>query len=147
MSDTAAATAEPKMKPRPTSPHLSIYRWQISMSLSILHRATGMALAFGLLFLIWWLYAVLFGPAAYGCFLSFTHSIVGRIFLVGWTWSLSYHLLNGIRHLFWDMGRGYEISTMTQTGIMVVLGSFIITALLWLLALTTAPQIMGAVHG
>ncbi len=151
MSDTAAATAEPKMpeklRARPTSPHLSIYRWQISMTLSILHRATGMALAVGLLFLVWWLYAVLCGPAAYDCFLDFTHSIIGRIFLVGWTWSLCYHMLNGIRHLFWDMGKGYEISTMTQTGIMVVLGSFILTALLWLLAFTTAPQIMGAVHG
>jgi len=147
MSDTAAAADAPKMKPRPTSPHLSIYRWQISMSLSILHRMTGIALAFGLLFLTWWVFAVLCGPAAYDYFLDFTRSIFGRIFLIGWSWSLVYHKLNGIRHLFWDMGKGFEIPNMTQSGIMVVLGSFIFTALIWLLAFTTAPQVIGAMHG
>jgi len=147
MSDTAAAPAEPTIKPRPTSPHLSIYRWQISMSLSILHRLTGTALAFGLVFLTWWVFAVLCGPVAYETFLDFTRSIVGRVFLIGWSWSLMYHMLNGIRHLFWDMGKGFEIPTMTQSGIMVVLGSFILTALIWLLAFTTTPQVTGAMHG
>ncbi len=151
MSDTAAAADAPKMKRssdfRPTSPHLSIYRPQISTVLSILHRLTGMALAFGLLFLTWWVFAVLCGPVAYDYFLDFTRSVLGRVFLIGWSWSLVYHKLNGIRHLFWDIGKGYEIPTMTQSGIMVVLGSFVLTALIWLLAFTAAPQMMGGFRG
>lgn len=148
MSETAAAADAPnKMKPRPTSPHLSVYRWQITMSMSILHRLTGVALAFGLLFLTWWVMAVLCGPDAYAVFIGFTKSILGRLFMIGWSWALMYHMLNGVRHLYWDIGKGYELQTVTQTGIVVIIGSFILTALIWLLAFTTAPQITGAVHG
>jgi len=141
------AEAAPTIKPRPTSPHLSIYRWQITMSLSILHRLTGMALAFGLLFLTWWVMAILYGPPAYDCFLSFTRSVIGKVFLVGWSWSLVYHKLNGIRHLFWDAGKGFQMQTATQSGMMVVIGSFVLTALIWILAYSTAPQFTGGLHG
>ena len=140
-------TAVPGPKPRPTSPHLSIYRLEITSALSIIHRLTGIVLAIGLLFLTWWAMAVLFGPNAYAIFLDFTRSILGRLFLIGWSWALFYHMLNGVRHLFWDMGKGFDMQSVTQTGIMVLLGSVILTAGVWLLAFTTAPQGMEIMHG
>lgn len=128
---------------RPTSPHLSIYRPQITSGLSILHRFTEIALAFGLVFLTWGLWSVMVGPGAYEQFVGFCKSFFGRVMMVGWTWALSYHMLNDIRHLFWDMGKGFELPTVTQSGIMVVLASFALTALVWVLALYGALPMAG----
>lgn len=137
----------PHLKPRPTSPHLSIYRPQITSVLSIFHRMTGIVLSVGLLFLVWWLLAIQYGPNAYEHFTDFTRSILGIVFMVGWTLSLFYHMLNGIRHLFWDMGIGYRMETVTQTGMMVLIGAGVLTAIVWVLAMTGVPQISGAMHG
>jgi succinate dehydrogenase / fumarate reductase cytochrome b subunit len=92
---------------RPLSPHLQIYKPQITMVTSITHRATGIALGVGTLLLAWWLIAVAAGPEAYATVTAFTTSWFGQIILFGFTWSLFYHLCNGIRHLFWDMGQGF----------------------------------------
>src|SRR5688500_2907199 len=93
---------------RPLSPHLQIYRWQITMVMSILHRITGVALAVGTLLLIWWLVAAAAGPDAFATAQDFLGSILGRLLLLGWSWALFYHLCNGIRHLAWDAGWGFE---------------------------------------
>jgi succinate dehydrogenase / fumarate reductase cytochrome b subunit len=117
---------------RPLSPHLQIYRWQITMVLSILHRATGIALAAGALLLAWWLIALAAGPEPYAAVQEFNGSWFGRLLLFGWTWSLFYHLCNGIRHLFWDAGRGFEIPTFTASGWTVVVVSAALTILAWI---------------
>jgi succinate dehydrogenase / fumarate reductase cytochrome b subunit len=109
----AEAQARPfdRSRPRPLSPHLSIYRWPITMAASIVHRLTGLALATGTLFLSWWLIAAASGPEAYDTFLAFASMPLGRLILFGFVWSLAFHLLNGIRHLFWDVGYGYALPT------------------------------------
>src|SRR3546814_15494672 len=94
---------------RPLSPHLQIYRWPVTMATSILHRATGIALAVGSLLLAWWLLAAAAGPDYYSMVQAIMGSWLGRLVLFGFTWALLYHLLSGIRHLFWDSGRGVEL--------------------------------------
>src|SRR5699024_4628315 len=94
---------------RPLSPHLGVYRWQVQMVTSILHRATGVALSVGLLVVVWGLLALARGEDAWGRFTDCTGSVPGIILLVGWSWSLFYHLCNGIRHLLQDAGLGYDI--------------------------------------
>jgi succinate dehydrogenase / fumarate reductase, cytochrome b subunit len=89
---------------RPLSPHLQIYRPQITSVLSISHRATGLALSLGTLLLVWWLVALARGPEAFASVQSFVGSWLGRLLLLGWTFSLFFHLANGIRHLCWDAG-------------------------------------------
>ena len=125
-------TAAPSRKPRPLSPHLQIYRPQISSVLSILHRATGIALGVGMLVLCWWILAAADGSDAYDCFHKFATSLVGQIMLIGWTWALFYHLCNGIRHLFWDTGRGYSLPAMTRSGWAVVIVSLWMTVSVWM---------------
>ena len=95
---------------RPLSPHLQTYRWTLTMALSIVHRATGMALYFGTLLLAWWLIAAASGPGAYANVQAFTGSFIGRLILFGYTWALMHHLLCGLRHLVWDLGYGFKAS-------------------------------------
>ena len=125
---------------RPLSPHLQVYRWQITMTLSILHRATGLALAFGTLLLARWLLALASGPEAYAEVAQWNASWLGRLFLFGWTWSLFYHLCNGIRHLAWDAGLGFEIPTFYKSGWTVVIASVVLTLIAWF----WAYSVMGA---
>jgi succinate dehydrogenase / fumarate reductase cytochrome b subunit len=113
---------------RPLSPHLGIYRWQITMTMSILHRATGVALAVGSLMLVWWLVAAGIGPDSYGTAHAFLSSGFGQFLLIGWTFSLFYHLCNGIRHLAWDAGWGFEIKTLYITGYLVWVVALLLTA-------------------
>src|SRR4029079_6150940 len=87
---------------RPLSPHLQTYRVTLTMALSIIHRATGIALYFGTLLLAWWLIAAASGPAAYAYVQGFTGSIIGKLILFGYTWALLHHLCSGIRYFFWD---------------------------------------------
>jgi succinate dehydrogenase / fumarate reductase cytochrome b subunit len=103
------------------------------MALSILHRASGVALGAGTLFLAWWLIALASGPEAYDQFLICMGSIVGKIFLLGFTLSLMLHLCNGVRHLFWDMGMGFEVETTARTNMLVFLGAAVLTALSWVI--------------
>lgn len=119
---------------RPLSPHLQIYKPQISSVLSILHRITGAGLGIGLLLLAWWLIAAASGPDAFAAVQGFIGSWLGRLILFGFTWALFYHLLNGIRHLGWDLLFGLDLPTMTKTGWTVVVGSVVLTILTWIAA-------------
>ncbi len=118
---------------RPLSPHLQIYRPQLTSVLSILHRLTGIALAAGTLLLVWWLVAVAVGPAAFETVQEFIGSWFGRALLLGWSYALFYHLANGIRHLAWDAGWGFELKTVYLTGWMVIWASVALTLLAWIL--------------
>lgn len=120
---------------RPLSPHLQVYRPQITSVLSILHRATGVALTAGAALVVWWLFAAASGPEAFAVADGFLSGWLGGLVLLGSLYALSYHLLNGVRHLFWDAGYGFELSNVTLGGWLVVLGSFALTGLVWLLAL------------
>lgn len=126
---------------RPLSPHLQVYRWPLNMAMSILHRATGMALAVGTLLLVWWLLAAAAGPEAYEAARACIGSWFGRLLLFGWSFALFFHLLNGIRHLGWDTGLGFEIKTAQATGWTIMIGSVVLTILAWV----AAYMAMGAV--
>ncbi|MBS4046439.1 MAG: succinate dehydrogenase, cytochrome b556 subunit [Alphaproteobacteria bacterium] len=119
---------------RPLSPHLQIYRWPVTMATSILHRATGCGLAAGTLLLAWWLVAAAAGPEYYAMVQAILGSILGRLVLLGFSWALFYHLLNGIRHLFWDAGHGYSLPVANKSGWAVIIGSVVLTVLAWILA-------------
>jgi succinate dehydrogenase / fumarate reductase cytochrome b subunit len=118
---------------RPRSPHLGIYRWQITMTMSILHRATGVALAVGTLALVYWLVAAGMGPDSYADAQALFGSWFGQFLLWGWTFSLFYHLSNGVRHLAWDAGWGFKIKTFYITGYTVwVVAALLTAAALWM---------------
>lgn len=119
---------------RPLSPHLQIYRPQLTSILSIVHRMTGVGLALGALLVVWWLLAAATGPGYFAVVDGLLTSWFGLLVLLGSTWALAYHLLNGIRHLVWDMGYGFELETVDKTGWAVVIGSGALTVLLWLVA-------------
>ena len=125
---------------RPLSPHLGIYRWQISMVLSILHRMTGVALVCGALLLVTWLGVAAYAPAMYGKFYETASSWFGRIILFGFTWAFFYHLCNGIRHLFWDMGKGFALPVMARSGWAVVICSALLTLASWAALLTSTVK-------
>jgi succinate dehydrogenase / fumarate reductase cytochrome b subunit len=125
------------MTERPLSPHLQIYRWTLTMAMPIIHRATGMALAVGLLMVVWMLLAAASGEAAFSAFQSFNASLLGQLMLFGWTVSLFYHMGNGIRHLVWDMGKGYELPNAYRSGYAVLLFTAAMTAIVW------CPAILG----
>ena len=117
---------------RPLSPHLSIYRWPVTMVSSILHRATGIAMAAGFVLFVFWLADTANGPDDYAVFASAMGSTVGRVLLVGWSWAFFYHLANGIRHLVWDTGRGLEKGQATASAWLVIAASVVLTALFWI---------------
>jgi succinate dehydrogenase / fumarate reductase cytochrome b subunit len=112
---------------RPTSPHAWIYRWQIGNTLSILHRVTGAALAVGLIALSYWLVSLAGGADAYAAAARFFRNPIGLIILLGWTFSFLFHLLNGVRHLFWDAGRGFERTQRHASGWAAVVGATALT--------------------
>jgi succinate dehydrogenase / fumarate reductase, cytochrome b subunit len=124
---------------RPLSPHIGIYRWQIGNSLSILHRLTGVALAVGLIALSYWLVSVAAGEHAYAAAARQFASPLGLAVLIGWTFAFFYHLLNGIRHLFWDAGYGFERTQRHVSGWFAVLGALAMTLALWSLIRHFAP--------
>jgi len=104
---------------RPLSPHLQIYRWHLSMATSILHRMSGVVLALGLLLLTWWLAAAASRPEYFDLVHDIMASWIGRLILLGFTAALYFHLFNGIRHLMWDIGYGFEIATAQRLGYLV----------------------------
>ncbi len=118
---------------RPVSPHLQVYRWTVTMASSILHRATGAALGVGTLLLAWWLMAAATSDDAYALVQLCMSSIPGRFVMLGFTWSLMLHLLHGIRHLIWDTGVGFGLSVARMVGWLVVVGSAILTLMIWAL--------------
>jgi succinate dehydrogenase / fumarate reductase cytochrome b subunit len=115
-------------RPRPLSPHLTIYRWPVTMASSITHRATGIALSAGTVVLAWWLICISNGPEAYQGFLALAASPPGLVILFGFTWSLAFHLLNGIRHLAWDLGYGFAKPTAHKSGVFVFVASLVLAA-------------------
>jgi succinate dehydrogenase / fumarate reductase, cytochrome b subunit len=120
---------------RPLSPHLQVYRPQWTSVLSILHRATGVASAIGLVYVAWWLVAAATGGGYYDSFVWFAGSIVGNLLFMGFTFALFYHLCNGVRHLIWDTGRNLELEGAYKSGMFVLAGAGALTALAWILAL------------
>ncbi|WP_322515030.1 succinate dehydrogenase, cytochrome b556 subunit [Rhodopseudomonas palustris] len=121
---------------RPLSPHMQAYRWSLTMALSIVHRATGIALYFGTLLLAWWLIACAAGPAAYANVQAFTGSWIGRLILFGYTWALMHHLLSGVRHFVWDLGYGFKTADREWLTWAALIGGIVSTVLLWVIAFT-----------
>jgi succinate dehydrogenase / fumarate reductase cytochrome b subunit len=121
---------------RPLSPFVDIYRWSITMALSIIHRVTGVALAIGTILLVALLFGIANGPASYETVRHFCGSWFGLIVLFGWSWALCFHLSNGIRHLFWDAGAGFEKQRAAATGWAVVVISLVATGLIWVFVFT-----------
>lgn len=123
-------------RPRPLSPFVSIYHWPVTMATSITHRFTGMGLAAGTILLAWWLYAVASGPDSFNAFVSLAATPLGQVILFLIVWSLAFHLLNGVRHLAWDMGFGFSKKTAQNNSILVIAGSIVVAAALFALAYT-----------
>lgn len=119
---------------RPLSPHLQVYRPQLTSMLSISHRVAGVALAVGLVWLAIWVCAAASDAATYAIVASFNGSIIGKLFLFGWTACLFFHLFNGVRHLFWDAGYGLEIKDAYTSGWIVVAVTAVCTIGSWLIA-------------
>jgi|TARA_B110000503_G_C6890637_1_gene306595 succinate dehydrogenase / fumarate reductase, cytochrome b subunit len=134
-SDTSLST-HALHKKRPLSPHISIYKPQITSITSILHRLTGIYLYLGLVILAWTIFSLVYFPnvlEGIGIFLS-NHPIIDIIFkitLLMWTYSLFYHQLNGIRHLFWDAGKGFDLTVVDITGKLVLILSVLLTLICW----------------
>ncbi len=119
---------------RPLSPHLQIYRPMLTMLMSIAHRITGASLAVGFALLTWWLVAVSMGPEAYSSVQTFFGSLIGRALLFAFTWALIHHMLGGIRHLIWDTGTGLDKVTIERFALGTIVGSVVLTILVWLAA-------------
>jgi succinate dehydrogenase / fumarate reductase cytochrome b subunit len=117
----------------PLSPHIQIYKWQFSSLLSITHRLTGVINTFGIFLIVLWILFLALGPECYNFYQKFLRSFLGKFILVGFTWSFIYHMLNGVRHLVWDFGYGYEIKTANLSGIIVLLLSIITTFFIWII--------------
>ena len=118
---------------RPLSPHLQIYKPQLTSILSILHRATGIALSMGSIILVFWVIALTLGDTTYTLYLNVINNWFGKLILFGFTFALFYHLSNGIRHLFWDAGYGYDLKQAYMSGSLVILFSLTLTILTWIL--------------
>ena len=116
---------------RPLSPHLQIYRPQLTSILSITHRMAGIALAVGTLLLVCWVISAASGPAALASLQHFLRSWFGMLILFGWSVALFYHLLNGIRHLFWDAGYGFTLDATYKSGRLVLIGTVVLTVIAW----------------
>lgn len=126
--------AEVKPAARPLSPHLQIYRWSWTMAMSVAHRITGVALYGGTLLVALWLIAAASGPAAYDMAQAIAGSILGRLVLFGYTFVLLHHMVGGLRHFIWDMGRGYDPQTRLNLAKFSGLVSGILTLLVWIVA-------------
>ena len=122
-------------RPRPLSPHLQVYRPQVTSVLSILHRATGLFLVLGTLMIVFWVIAPALGHNIFISYQVWLGSVVGKVLLFFWGFSLFYHWSNGIRHLLWDLGWGYDIERVYTTGWIVIMISVVLTGLLWLSAM------------
>ncbi len=128
---------------RPLSPHLGIYRWQITNTLSILHRLTGVGLTLGLIPLALWLWGAAYEPSLFDWMQMAFASILGKLALFGWTVSFYFHLGNGVRHLNWDMGRGFQLDEVLASGRVTVAFAVFMSIFTWAIAL----QQLGVFHG
>jgi succinate dehydrogenase / fumarate reductase cytochrome b subunit len=130
-----ARNTDGKLVRRPISPHLQIWRWPISMAISISHRVTGVGLAIGTLLLTWWLVAAATSDTAFENVQWFLGSPIGMLMLFCWTLSLMLHFFSGIRHLAWDSGFGFEPQTYRLTARIVIIGAAVLTLLIWIVGL------------
>ena len=121
---------------RPLSPHIQIYRPQLTSVLSILHRFTGVVLALGAILIAVWLSSIAYNRELFSAILDFLSGVIGRAFLFAWTLALFYHLCNGIRHLFWDAGKGFELRQVYFSGWVAVIATFVLTLLVWVVGYT-----------
>ena len=116
---------------RPLSPHLTIYRWPITMILSIMHRATCVALSIGLILLSSWLVTLYLGEQAYALFILLMTSPLGSLALYSWSFSFFFHFCNGVRHLYWDTGRGFSKRKVELSAHLVIITSILLTVIFW----------------
>ena len=123
---------------RPLSPHIKIYKPQLTSTLSILHRISGVALAFGAFLLANWVISATYGADSFAMAQGLLGSWFGRLVLFGMTLALFYHLGNGIRHLAWDMGKGFELTQVRTSGIFVIVFTFVLTLITWIAAYSAA---------
>jgi succinate dehydrogenase / fumarate reductase cytochrome b subunit len=128
-----AQTHSAQRHPRPISPHLQVYKPQLTSVTSILHRFSGIALSAGVLYLLCWLIAAANGAESFDALQSFNGSFIGRVLLFGWSVAFFYHLLNGIRHLAWDAGFGFELPAAAKSGYAVIIGTAILTIAAWVI--------------
>ena len=117
----------------PLTPHVQIYRWQVSSLLSITHRIIGVINLVGITLICFWVISLLFGQTNYETIKFFLQSFFGKFFVVGLCWSFSFHVLNEIRHLFWDLGYGFDLKVAKITGTLALIGSFVLTVIIFLL--------------
>jgi len=129
---TAKPTDAAPLPNRPLSPHLQVYRPQITSGISIFHRATGIGLMLGMPVFVAWLVVLAGTPEIYAQFIGLFHNTVGQILLIGWSWALFFHFCSGLRHLFWDAGYGLEIKQVYITGYLALAVSTLMTLGLWL---------------
>ena len=120
---------------RPLSPHLQVYRWQVSNTLSILHRLTGVVLSLGAVALVAWLLALASGQAGFVGLSGMFSGFVGQLFLVGWTFCFCFHLCNGLRHLAWDADYGFDKAVARKSGLVVVAAAVLLTVVFWVAVL------------
>ncbi len=118
-------------RPRPLSPHLTIYRWPITMILSILHRGTGLVLTSGLMIFAFWLGSIALGESYYSKFLFLSTTWIGSFFLFSLSFAFFLHFSNGIRHLYWDTGRGFNKDNVELSARLVIISTFIFTTIFW----------------
>ena len=117
----------------PLSPHLQIYRWQVSSLLSITHRISGVINLLALISIFSWIIILSIGESNYEIFLLIINSFFGKFILIGFTWSMCFHSLSGVRHLVWDLGYGFEINIANISGVAVIILSLLLTVIFWLL--------------
>ena len=139
MSDSKpdVAASAPVVRPSPLSPHLQVWRWHITMATSILHRVTGCGLYVGGLILVGWAVALASGPDAYATYVGLLGSLLGKLVLFGLTLCVFYHMANGVRHLVWDMGKGFLPKTADFTAVVVMAFAVVATIVVWAIALLT----------
>ena len=130
-----ARNTDGKLVRRPLSPHIQIHRWPVSMALSILHRASGIALGIGTLLLTWYLVSAAMSDEAFGEVQWFLGSPIGMLCLFGWSGALVFHTLSGFRHLYMDTGRGFDAAEYNKTGWAVVIGTGVLTVVVWVIGL------------
>lgn len=130
MAELEGATTAAR-RPRPLSPHIQVYKFMLTYVMSGFHRVTGLVLYFGFILVAWWLIAAAAGPNAYAWVEWFMGTIIGRLVLLGFTWGLLHHMLGGVRHLIWDMGKGFEPAEREFLALATIVGSISLTIVVW----------------
>jgi succinate dehydrogenase / fumarate reductase cytochrome b subunit len=117
----------------PLSPHLQIYRWHLSMILSITHRIIGVVNSVAIILICLWTISLFFGEENYEIIKNLFQSFFGKLLIISLSWSFSFHMLSEIRHLIWDLGYGFDLKIAKITGVITIIGSLILTILIYLL--------------